>query len=149
MSSNNYRSILLPLVVILFGGILVLGLCYLAYFAIYMFVESTFFQFNPTAVPAGVIRNSYAFVLLVFYLLLFRTKLADMMKAIILIGPMTLLIIAAILALYEFPFAAIAATALITGICVFLIYHYKKPWIYYYSSAVAMLAAVVYAWPRS
>jgi hypothetical protein len=148
MKSNN-RSKLLSLVLIPTCGLLVLALCYLGYFAVYMFIESVFFTNNPTSVPAGIIRSSYAIVLIAVYLLLLRTKLSDLIKTIILIGPMTMLIITVILTLYLTPVFAALSTILITAFCIFLMYKYRKPWIYYYASAISVVAAIAYAWPRS
>src|SRR5690554_2124332 len=108
MKSNNLSK-LLSLVLIPTCGLLVLALCYLGYFAVYMFIESVFFTNNPASVPAGIIRSSYAIVLIAVYLLLLRTKLSDLIKTIILIGPMTMLIITVILTLYLTPvFAALS-----------------------------------------
>lgn len=148
MKKNYNRSVLLSSVIIPIGGLLVLALCYIGYFAVYMFVESVFFPNDPTSVPAGIIRNSYAIVLLVIYLILLRTKISDLFKAIILIGPMTMLIIAVILALYLKPVLAVISTMAIAACCLFVLYKYKKPWFYYYAAAISVVAAIFYAWPR-
>jgi hypothetical protein len=148
MKKNSLKSILVPLIVIPIGGLLILAACYLLYGGIYNLVEITLFPDDPLQVPAGMIRNSYAFVLLALYLALLRTKISDLLKATILIGPVTTLIIAAILAFYEQPALAIAITVIIAAICMFLLYRYKKPWIYYYAAAITILAGIAYAWPR-
>lgn len=148
MKKNHYSSVLLPSIIILACGLLVLALCYACYFAVYMFVESVFFSNDPTSVPAGIIRNSYAIVLLIIYLILLRTKIPDLSKAIILIGPMTMLIIAVNLVLYLKPVLAIISIVAITSCCIFLLYRYKKSWFYYYAATLSVLAAIFYAWPR-
>ena len=149
MKNNNNHSTLLSSVLIPIGGLLVLALCYIGYFAVYMFIESVFFTNNPTSVPAGIIRNSYTIVLIAVYLILLRTKISDRFKAIILIGPMTMLIIAVILALYLTPVLAVISTMAIAVCCFFLLYKYKKPWIYYYATWISVVAAIFYAWPRA
>lgn len=149
MEEKRSRSNLLPWFAIPVGGLFVLALCYIGYFASYMLVESIFFPNTPTAVPAGVIRNSYTLVLLVIYFILLRTKISDLYKAILLIGPVSMLIIAAILALYLTPVLAIVSTFVIAVICIFLLYKYKKPWFYYYALAISIAAAIAYAWPRA
>ena len=147
MKNNHARSVILSSVLIPIGGLLVLALCYIGYFAVYMFVESIFFPNDPTSVPAGIIRNSYAILLVAVYLILLHTKISDFFKAILLIGPMTMLIIAAILALYVTPFLAMAPIVAITVCCLFLLYKYKKPWFFYYAAAISVVAAMIYAWP--
>lgn len=148
MKKGYCRSVLLPLIIIPVGGLLILATCYLLYFAIYMFVESVFFFKNPTLVPAGIIRNSYAVILFILYLVLLRARISDLFKATISIGPMTTLIIAVILALYETQAIAVVAIIVIAAFCIFLLYRYKKPWIYYYAAIISVLASIAYAWPR-
>jgi len=148
MDKNSSRSRLLPIVIIPVCGLLVLALCYAGYFAVYMFIESVFFPKDPTSVPAGIIRNAYTAALIAMYLLLLRTKTRDLIKAIVLFGPLTMLIIAVILALYLNPVFAIASTMAITIGCSYLLYRYKKSWFYYYVAALSMMAALFYAWPR-
>ena len=88
-------------------------------------------------------------VLLVLYLALLRTKISDLLKATILIGPLTMIIITAVLAFYQNQALAVAVTVAIAASCLFLLYRYKKPWIYYYAAAATVLAAIAYAWPEA
>ena len=101
MKRDYCRSILLPLVIIPVGGLVILGICYLLYAVVYNLVESLFFSNDPTSVPAGIIRQSYAVALVILYLVFLRTKVSDLPKATILTGPMATIIIAAILAFYQ------------------------------------------------
>jgi hypothetical protein len=146
---NKKPSTLLSVILIPIGGLLVLALCYLGYLALYMFIESVFFTNNPTSVPAGIIRNSYTIVLIAVYLILLRTKISDLFKAILLMGPMTMLIIAVILALYLKPVLAALSAVTITACFIFLFYKFKKPWIFYYAAGISVVAAIAYAWPRA
>lgn len=148
MKKNSLKSILIPLILIPLGGLLILAVCYLLYLGIYLTVESVFFSNAPMSVPAGIIRNSYAVTLIALFLALMRTKLSDLLKSIILIGPLTTLIIAAILAFSMQPALAFGATAVIAGVCIYLLHRYHKPWIYYYATAITILAGIFYAWPR-
>ena len=148
MEKNLSRSSLLPIVIIPICGLLVLALCYAGYFAIYMFIESVFFPHNPTSVPAGTIRNAYTVFLLAIYWLIIRTKIRDLFKAIILVGPLTMLVIAVNLALYLKPVLAIASTLAIAICFCYLFYRYKKSWVYYYAAGFSVGAAIFYAWPR-
>jgi hypothetical protein len=149
MEKSAVRSRLLPLVIIPVFGLFVLALCYAGYFAVYMFVESVFFPSDPMSVPAGTIRNSYTALLIAVYLLLLRIKIRDLAKAIILFGPLTMLIIALILALYKTPLLAALSAVVVTACCIYLLYRYKKPWFYYYAAALSVVAAIFYAWPRN
>ena len=149
MKKDYSRSVLLPLVIIPVGGLLTLGICYLLYLFIYSSVEFRFFATDPTSVPADAMRRAYALVLLVLYLALLCTKISDLLKATILVGPMGIFVTTAILALYEKPALAIAAIVVIVAICIFLLYRYKKPWIYYYAVAATVLAAIALAWPEA
>lgn len=148
MEKNLSRPSLLSIVIIPIFGLLVLALCYAGYFAVYMFVESVFFPNNPTAVPAGTIRNTYTVLLIALFLLIIRTRIRDLVKAIILVGPLTMLIIAVNLALYLKPVLAIASTLAITICFCYLLFRYKKPWYYYYAAGFSVGAAIFYAWPR-
>jgi glycosyltransferase involved in cell wall biosynthesis len=78
-----------------------------------------------------------------------RTKIPDLGKAILLIGPVAMLVIAVTLALYEKLYLVIAGITPVTAFCIFLMYRYKKAWFYYYAVAIAVAAAIFYAWPRS
>ena len=149
MKKDYFRSVLLPLVIIPVGGLLTLGICYLLYLFIYNSVEFRFFPTDPTSVPAGAMRRAYALVLLVLYLALLRTKISDLLKATILVGPMGIFVTTAILAFYEKPAFAIAAIVVIVAVCIFLLYRYRKPWIYYYAVAAMVLAAIALAWPEA
>ncbi len=149
MKKESFRSVLLPLILLPCGGLLALGICYLLYFGVYMLVETQFFPNDPTAVPAGIIRNSYAVALLILYLPLLRARIPDLIKATLLIGPLTTLIIAAVLACYKIPILAISVTAAIAAGCGFLVYRGKKPWFYYYAIGLTVLAGIAYAWPAA
>lgn len=146
--NNNQKNSWLPWIIIPLGGLLVLALSYVGYFAVFMFIETMFFANDPQAIPAGIIRNSYAAALLAIYLLLLRTKLSDLILAILLVGPLAMLIISVILRFYETLAVAVALSAAIALICLYLIYRAKKPWFYYYAVAVSVIAALAYAWPR-
>ena len=148
MKKSYFHSVLLPLVIIPVGGLLILGICYLFYLFIYNFVEFLFFPTNPTSFPADTVRRVYALALLILYLALLCTKIPDIIKATILVGPMGIFVTTTILAFYEKPFLAMAATLVVLAVSTFLLYRYKKPWIYYYAIATATVASIALAWPE-
>jgi len=148
MKNERFRSTFLPLLVITTGGMLALGICYLLFLLITNLGESLFFSVTPAAMPIFIVRRVFALVLLILYLVLFRTKISDILKATILVGPMGFLMTTAILTFYQQPAWAIVATAVITATSAFLIYINKKPWFYYYAVAITVLVCVALAWPR-
>ncbi len=140
---------LFPLVVLPVGGLLVLAICYLGYFALYLFIGSVFFTSAPASAPMLLaIRIGFAVLLLLLFLALQRTKAPDLLKASVLVGPLSMLLMAAILAFFlQLVLAGVVALAIV-GLCVFLLIKFKRPWLYYYASALSLLAALVYGWPR-
>ena len=147
MKKEGFRSTLLPLVVIPIGGLLALGICYLLFLLINNLMDSLFFSANPQSAPVNIVRRVYAIDLLILYLVLFRTKLSDLLKATILVGPLGFLTTTAILTYYEKPVWAIAITVVIAVISAFLLYISKKSWFYYYVVAITVLVSVALAWP--
>lgn len=148
MKNERFRSTFLPLLIIPIGGLLALAVCYLLFLLINNLMDSLFFSANPQSAPVFIIRRVLALVLLVVYLVLIRTKISDLVKATILVGPLGFLTTTAILTYYEKPAWSFAVTAVITAISIFLLYIKKKPWFYYYAVAITILVSVLLAWPR-
>lgn len=109
--------------------------------------ESLFFFTTPTAMPVFIVRRVYAMLLMILYLVLFRTRMSDLLKATILVGPLGFLTTTAILTYYEKPVWAIAITVVIAVISAFLLYISKKSWFYYYAIAITVVVSVALAWP--
>ncbi len=149
MKKESFRSILLPLLVITAGGLLALGICYLLFLLINNLMDSLFFSTNPQSAPVFIIRRVYALVLLVVYTVLFRTKISDLLKAAILVGPLGFLTTTAILTFYQKPVWAIAIIVVIAVISAFLLYISKKFWFFYYAIAMTIIVSVALAWPRA
>jgi len=149
MKKEGFRSTLLPLVIITIGGLLALGMCYLLFVLINNFFEFRLFSANPSEVPVFIIRRVLAQLLLVLYVVLFRTKISDIVKSTILVGPMGFFFSTAILTLYQKPVWAIVIIVLITAVSIFLLSRSKKPWFYYYAVAIALLVSIALAWPRA
>jgi hypothetical protein len=148
MKKENVLSIILKMASIGAGGIFVLAATYMGYFAIYMFVETVFFSDNIGNTPAEAIRISYSVFLLFMYLVLLRTEAPELLKAALLIAPLTMLMVAAILGLYLKPLLSVLAAGAIVAACAFLMHRSKKPWIYYFSIGMSVLFSMAYAWPR-
>ena len=127
MKIEGFRSTFLPMVVIPIGGLFALGLCYLLFLLINNFIEFRLFSANPSEVPVFIIRRALAQLLLVLYLAFLCTKAPDLVKTIVLVGPMGFLTTTAILTHYQKPAWAIAIIVLITAVSIFLLYRSKKP----------------------
>ena len=149
MKKEGFRSTLLPLLVVTTGGILALGICYLLFLLINNLGESMFFSTNIQSAPVFIIRRVFAVVLLVLYVALLRTKVSELVKATILVGPLGFLTTTAILTFYQKPAWAIAVTVIIAAISAFLVFKSKKPWFYYYAIAITVLVSIALAWPRA
>ncbi len=147
MKNERFRSTLLPLLVIPAGGLLALGTCYLLFLLINYLGESLFFSTTPTAMPVFIVRRVYAMLLMILYLVLFRTRMSDLLKAAILVGPLGFLTTTAILTFYQKPAWAIAVTVVIAAISAFLLYISKKSWFYYYAIVITVVVSVALAWP--
>ena len=149
MKNERFRSTFLPLLIIPIGGLLALGICYLIFLLINNLGESLFFSTNPTEMPVFIVRRVYAMLLMILYLVLFRTRMSDLLKAAILVGPLGFLTTTAILTFYQKPAWAIAVTVVIAAISAFLLYSIKKPWFYYYAIAITVVVSVALAWPKA
>ena len=147
MNKERFRSTYLPLLVITAGELVALGLCYLLFLLITNLGELLFFSATPTAMPFFIVRRVFALLLLILYLVLFRTKISDLVKATLLVGPLGFLTTTAILTYYEKPVWAIAITVVIAVISAFLLYISKKSWFYYYAIAITVVVSVALAWP--
>lgn len=148
-NKGRFRSIVLPLVTISIGGLLMMGLTWLLYALIYNLLESLFYPDNPLAFPAGLVRQVYALVMVLLYLVLLRTRLSDLFKAILITGPLSTVIIMVGFVFYEKPFISIASMIVVAAVCGVLLYQFKKPWLYYYAGVIAALVAIAYAWPAA
>jgi hypothetical protein len=148
MKKENSNSVLIPLLLIPFGGLASLGICYALYYFIYMFAETTIYQGDTFAVPAGIIRNTFAVVIILIYLLVLRTKWDEPLKAAIGVGPVALVFIAVVLALYLKPLLAVVVVLFLAACYVAVLYRNRKPWFYYFAVALSVIAAIFYALPR-
>ena len=148
MTKGSFRSLAVPLIVIPLGGLLMMVLTLILYGVLFNLLESFFFPSDPLSFPAGAFRRAFAVVLVLLYLLLLRTQLSDLLKAILLTGPLSAVIITVGHALYEHPAVSIAAMFAAVAIGGLLLHRFKGLWIYYYAGAIASLVALAYAWPR-
>ena len=148
MKNGWFRLFAVPLIVIPIGGLLLMAITWLFYAVVYNLLETLFFPNDPFSFPADTLRKMYSIALVLLYLLLLRTQILDLLKAIFLTMPLSTVIITVGHALYQQPPVSISAMFGTIAICGLLLYRFKKPWIYYYAGTMASLFALAYAWPR-
>ncbi|MBP7354870.1 MAG: hypothetical protein KA928_01820 [Longilinea sp.] len=149
IKKSRWRTLWLPLLVIPVGGAIMIALTLALYLGIYLLLESIFFSSNPQGFPAGSLRMGCTIALVGLYLILLRTKLPDLLKAIFLTGPLAASIITTGFFLSELPFLSVTIMLAVVVICGFLLFRFKKPWFYYYAGAIGALLALAYAWPEA
>lgn len=145
---NWLRSYGLPLLAIPVGGLMMIALTIALYMGLYLLLESWLFANNPQDFPADSLRKWSTVLLIGLYLVVARTKLPDILKAIFLTGPLAASIITTGHGLYSRPVVSIISMLVVAAFYGILLYLYKKPWFYYYAAALAVIAGMVYAWPR-
>ena len=148
MKNIQCKSILPSLLLIPLCVLSALGLTILLYYLIYTLLESAFYPNDPLSFPAGLVRTGYAIVLVILYLVLYRTKAPELLKAILLASPVAAVIITTVFKFYDQPAVFIPIMLVIPAVCAFILYRAHKPWVYYYSLAISSLVAIWYAWPR-
>lgn len=139
-SRNHWLTIILsPLL-----GLVYLGICFMTYFGIFRIMETTVGPiFN-----VGVIRWTYALVLVVIYQIVCKTNVSDRIKAFLMIGPLTTLLITIILTFYQNIMLFVGLIAFVILFLLYVFYRMKKPWYHTYALIVSVLAALAYGWPR-
>lgn len=134
------------MVILLFplAGLILLVISFLAYFGIF----SLFRFILKESMPVGFIRQLFAMTLVLIYLLIYRLKFSDKVKAILMIGPLGTLLITIILTFYQNLPIALALMSVIVISIGYVLHRYHKPWYFYYSLILSVLAAIAYGWPR-
>ena len=151
MEKQIGKSLWLPAILIPVGTLIVLGISYMLYYGYYLAIDAIFNARNvqgPPLIPTGWIRLSFAIILFILGIVIWRTKWPELLKVILLTAPLAMLIITGILTYYsKLPLAVAIASVFIAG-SLLLVYRAKKPWLYYYAIVMASIAGFYYAWPR-
>lgn len=148
MKNDRFRQVILPAVLILMGGLVLMALTWLFYALLYNLLERRVFPNDPGAFPANTFRAVFAVALVILYLLLLRTRLPDLVKAILLCAPLAAVTITLGFTRYQQPLVAVIIMVLAGVICAILLKLAKKPWIYFYAAALTSIIAIVYDYPR-
>lgn len=148
MKKNRFRSVVLPAILIPVGGLIMMALTFVVYALLYNLLERSFFPNDPQSFPADIFRRVFAVILVLLYLLLLRTRLPELVKAILLTGPLAAATITLGFMQYQNPIISVMIMVLAGAICAVLLKLTKRPWTYYYAAAVAVVVAIFYAYPR-
>lgn len=149
VNKSRFRSIVIPLMMVSFGGLVMMALTWLVYALYFNSLESLFYADDPLAFPAGLVRQTYAILLVLLYLALLRTRLPDLIKAILITGPLSTVIITVGFVFYEKPVVSVVVMVAVAAVCAILLYRFRRPWLYYYAGVIATLVALAYAWPAA
>lgn len=149
VNKSRFRSIVIPLMMVSFGGLVMMALTWLVYALYFNSLESLFYADDPLAFPAGLVRQTYAILLVLLYLALLRTRLPDLIKAILITGPLSTVIITVGFVFYEKPVVSVVVMVAVAAVCAILLYRFRRPWLYYYAVVIATLVALAYAWPAA
>jgi len=80
--------------------------------------------------------------------LLPRAKWPLLLRAALLVGPLTVLLITVVLDLYTRLYFAIPIFLVITGICLFFLIARKRPWFFYWALLFAIVLSLAYGLPE-
>jgi hypothetical protein len=144
MMNKDTRINLLIIIFFPLVGLILLASCFFIYFGIFSFLELVMGQ----RVPVGLVRQTFAIVIVLIYLLICRLKISEIIKALLMIGPLATLVITVILTFYQNLLVAIALMFIIVFSIIYFLYRHHKKWFYYYSVVLAVVAAIAYGWPR-
>jgi hypothetical protein len=111
-------------------------------------LEATLFRENPQALRQDILRNSCALVMGLLTILLMKTRVHDIVKAILLLSGLTVFLMALVLHFYRMMWLAVILVALVSGIIIGIIIKSRKPWFYHFAIGMAIVVALLYAWPR-
>lgn len=145
---NFWIRYVLPFVGIPAGGLLVVALAWLLYLGVYLGLESLFYPTNPQMFPADTVRTACALAFTGIYLLLPRVKWHPLLRAALLVGPLTVLFITVFLDLYTRLYFAIPIFLVIIGSCLFFLIARKRPWFFYWALLFSLVLSLAYGWPE-
>lgn len=149
MKAQWVKKYLIPAITVLVGGIIFIVICFILYLAIVLLLERTIYKANPQALPMDLVRMGSMLCLVAVYLVMYFTKLPDLLKAVLLPGAIGAIGITIILSLYQKPWLAVCVFLGVVGGIAFLFVRQKKPWYFYLALIFASVIAIAYAWPMA
>lgn len=145
--NNVYLKSALMALAVAVGGFLLFGLTFIFDFFVQslvriplsMFLEGDF-EMNVAWVPIFQ-HFFFVFVIAVISYLIFRSKIAVLLKAIYMTVPTGVALATVGMELYQWPAAVYLVCTVLTGTVLYYFYKTKQPWIYYFS--VLLTASVM------
>lgn len=125
------------------GGFTGLILVFILYYLLFMFFEA-FIDRESTYHFVSSLRLGYGIFWLAICILLYRSGIHDILKAIFLAMSLTAFMAGTGVQLNKYPAAIFLTVALTAAISLFLLYKMKKRWYHYYAVGISVLAAIIY-----
>lgn len=139
MCKNYYVKNILSALSVAFFSFVLLNLTFMFDFFIHSLI-GLFFPGTNRWFPQ--MKNIiFIITIILISLLVFKSKLRELFKAIYLTVPLTVIFITIGIFLYRWPILTYSVSGLILGSIVFYLYRNKKSWLYYYS--VILVASVL------
>ena len=129
------------------GGLIVSAVAWLLYFGIFMFLESVIFANNLDNIPLGLIRFATALLFYLIYMLVYKTRFTDTIKATMLIPALAGFILTAMLIFNESTIIALISAFILSMLGFALVIFNKKNWVFYYAVLVATLIGIYIGYP--
>lgn len=137
----------LPIVVIAGGGFLLWNLAFLLMAGV-AFLERLVFRTGEMGATYGVARGVYLFLVLLITFLIFRTKLPDCVKAMVMTVPLiSVLVLLGIKTYMYSAWVSLSVGGCFLLLVAFLLYLTKAKWMYYFATAyvgIVGLAIVIF-----
>lgn len=125
------------------GSLIGLISVFVLYYLLFMFFES-FIDREKTYNFVPALRLGYGILWIPSCIILYRSGMHDLLKAIFLAVSLTAFMAGTGVQLYQYPFVIGLMILLAAAISVFLLYKMKKRWYHYYAAGIAVAAALFY-----
>lgn len=138
----------LPVLILTVGGVLLLGLTFMAYYGVVLLGERFISGGNPQLFPMDRARFYTMAGIFIAYILVSRFLKNDLLKSLLFISPFTMALVVVILKYYETPFLALSIVVLFFLLTLGMFRMKRSNWMYYYAASMSFVIALAYAWPR-
>ena len=133
-------------VLVTVGSLLSMILSFGLYYLIFLIFETTVDRAEGYNFVAPL-RVGFGIVLLILCVILYRTRIPELLKANILAGSLTSFLVGIGVQLYRTPVIFVLIMLFAAGTAVFLLRKATKKWFHYYVVALSILAALFYCMP--
>lgn len=126
-----------------FGSILALVSSFLFYYLLFLFFEQIIDREHSYHF-VSFLRMGYGIVWMLIGIILLCSKLKNWMKACMVTGSLTTLMVTIGAEFYQTPIIPILIAIFLTILILFLLYKQKKQWYYYYCLGISILSFLLY-----